>query len=467
MTIIAADHSTRFDAHVPLVIIGGGGCGLVAALAAQDAGAEALVLERDPVPRGSTAMSSGFIPAAGTRFQRLAGVGDDPETMAADIQAKNDHEADPAIVQVLSQQAGGVIEWLADQHGLQFSLITGFLYPGHSRMRMHATPQRTGEELMGGLVLAAEKLGIPVVTNARVTELYAGSDGLIRGVGLTRPDGRHETIGCDALLLACSGFGASPELIAQHLPEMQDACYFGHDGNEGDALRWGDALGASLRDLGGYQGHGSLAVPHQILIAWVVTLQGGVQINSEGYRFSNEHGGYSEQARTVLQQPGKMVWNVYDQRIHDLLLAEFRDYRDALAAGAVRRFATLGEMADDLSLPLDALESVFAAMARHAVDGTRDEFGRSFSDETLLKAPFYAVRVTGALFHTQGGLEIDVTGRVLRPNGSAFPNLFAAGGAARGISGAGGKGYSAGNGLLSAVVMGAIAGRSAARLVAD
>ena len=72
------------------------------------------------------------------------------------------------------------------------------------------------------------------------------------------------------------------------------------------------------------------------------------------------------------------------------------------------------------------------------------------------------IRVTGALFHTQGGLEVTTDGRVLDRRGRPFPNLYAGGGAARGVSGAGNSGYMSGNGLLSAVVMGALAGRAAA-----
>ena len=82
----------------------------------------------------------------------------------------------------------------------------------------------------------------------------------------------------------------------------------------------------------------------------------------------------------------------------------------------------------------------------------------------MLKPPYYAVRVTGALFHTQGGLRIDRTARVLRSDGTPLPNLFAGGGAARGASGAAVWGYLSGNGLLTAVTLGRIAGASAARI---
>src|SRR5262245_46543696 len=60
----------NFDARVPLVIVGAGAAGLCAALAAKEKGIGAVVIERDDVPSGSTALSAGFIPAAGTRFQR-------------------------------------------------------------------------------------------------------------------------------------------------------------------------------------------------------------------------------------------------------------------------------------------------------------------------------------------------------------------------------------------------------------
>jgi fumarate reductase flavoprotein subunit len=73
-----------------------------------------------------------------------------------------------------------------------------------------------------------------------------------------------------------------------------------------------------------------------------------------------------------------------------------------------------------------------------------------------------AVKVTGALFHTQGGLAIDASARVKRKEGGVFPNLFAAGGAAAGVSGGSAAGYLSGNGLLTATVLGRLAGRAAA-----
>jgi succinate dehydrogenase/fumarate reductase flavoprotein subunit len=90
-----------WNARAPLLIIGAGAAGLCAALAAKEAGIEAVVIERDAVPSGSTALSAGLVPAAGTRFQRAKGVADSADQLAADIQRKAYGEA-PAVAERLS-----------------------------------------------------------------------------------------------------------------------------------------------------------------------------------------------------------------------------------------------------------------------------------------------------------------------------------------------------------------------------
>ena len=456
------------EVHVPLIVVGAGACGLVAALAARDKGADVLVLERDAVPRGSTAMSSGLIPAAGTRWQDAADVRDTPALMASDIQEKNDHQADPAIVDWVAQRSAGILHWLADDHGIEFGLVTGFLYPGHSVMRMHGTPRRTGDELMGALTSAVQQAGIDILCDAQVIALLQDSDGTVCGVEITRPDGSSEQVGCDAIILASSGFGGNANLVKQNMPAMAQAVYYGHAGNQGDALRWGCALGAQALDVGAYQGHGSLAWPHQTLITWSVMMMGGIQVNDLGERFSNEHEGYSEQARRVLGQPGGIAWNVYDIRIHQAAMA-FEDYRMAQMAGAVILADSIEDLARAMEVPVGALTDTLTQTRvlaeSEASDRQADPFGRRFDPSQKLVAPFCAIRVTGALFHTQGGLVVDTQARVLDQKGSPIPGLYAGGGAARGVSGSGDSGYLSGNGLLAAVMLGATAGENAAEQV--
>src|SRR5580700_10079052 len=165
---------------------------------------------------------------------------------------------------------------------------------------MHGSPSRSGAELVDRLRDAVENAGIPILTNATVTTLFAEADLRVRGIAVSRPDGSSDPIGCRALVLACSGFGGNPELVRQHIPEMSEAIYFGHAGNRGDAILWGERLGAKLAFMSGYQGHGSVAHPHGILITWAVITEGGFQVDAQGRRFANEATGYSEQAEAVL-----------------------------------------------------------------------------------------------------------------------------------------------------------------------
>ncbi|MDP6564446.1 MAG: FAD-dependent oxidoreductase [Alphaproteobacteria bacterium] len=454
-----------FATTVPVAIVGGGACGLVAALTLADTGIAPLVLERDATPSGSTGLSSGMIPACGTRMQRAEGVEDSVDLLVRDVQAKAKGQADPAIVEAVAAVSGPTIEWLVDRHGIELTLVGGFLYPGFSALRMHAPPSRQGADLMGGLLRAGAEAGIDLLTDAHVNALFADPDGRVRGLQIERPDGGGEKIGCGALILACNGFGGNAAMIRQHIPEMVEASYFGHAGNQGDAVIWGQALGAAIRHMGAYQGHGSVAAPHNILITWALMMNGGIQINRDGRRFADEHRGYSEQAVDVLAQPDGIAWQVFDDRLL-ALGREFEDFRQAEAAGALRHGDDENALAATIGVPAMALAKTLAECRKWAAGKAYDPLGRDFSSQPALAPPYHAIKVSGALFHTQGGLVIDPLARVLRPDGTALPNLFAGGGAACGVSGSRVWGYLSGNGLLTAVGLGRLAGQTAAALVA-
>ena len=144
------------------------------------------------------------------------------------------------------RSAGPTVEWLADTYAMPFEVITDFNYPGHSAHRMHGLPSRTGAELIDRLRSAVGGARDPDPDRAasarRCSPTRTASSKASRSPG-------GETIGCGALVLACNGYGGNPELVRRHIPEMGDALYFGHPGNQGDAVLWGEALGARLRAL--------------------------------------------------------------------------------------------------------------------------------------------------------------------------------------------------------------------------
>ena len=448
--------------HVPAVIVGGGACGMTAGIRLRDAGIDCVVLERDAVPSGSTALSSGFIPAAETRLQKSRGIPDSLALFRSEIEAKSHGQAAPHLVLAYTEAVRQAIDAL-EAHGITFEVADTWLYPGHSVHRIHCVPERTGAALLAALGRVAAARGVDVLTEALVREIWvdeSSAEDRIIGVGYQRPDGSMERLACDALILACNGYGGNPALVRELLPAMAEATFGGHVGNDGSAIAWGRRLGARLADLGGYQGHGSWIIPQGALMTWAAMMEGGVQINAQGQRFHNENHGYSEAAVEVLAQPGGIAWNVFDTPVLDLLQT-FPDFVEAQANGALRSFADAVGLAAHIGCDETALRATLAAIE----PGVPDRFGRTFKRK--LATPLHAVKVTGSLFHTQGGLDIDAQCRVLREDGTPLPNLLAAGGAARGVSGNEVWGYLTGNGLLSAVGGGWLAGGTVADLLAS
>lgn len=449
-----------FDVEVDVLVIGAGGCGLVAALAAQERGASVAVVEKLPRLAGNTMLSSGSIPAAGTRFQAAAGIADDPARFAADLQqVAGAHEADH-LVGVLTSVSAGMVEWLADSLGLEIELIGAYRHVGHSVNRLHALPSRRGADLMNGLWKAAEARGIPIALASPALRLLTDATGSVIGA-VVKTQGSEDRIGAKAVILATNGFGNNRALVAQHAPDIAGADYFGSQGSDGEAILWGEALGAGLANIGAYQAHSGIAQPHGELVTWTVIEKGGIIIDQTGRRFADETLGYSAFAAHALKRNGP-VFAIYDARIRAATAAGQPDFGVLVDHGGAPDYSDVAALAVACGASLDALAETLVAIAA-AAQGGSDAFGRRQWGIGPLQAPYVATRIAPALFHTQGGLTIDAAARVLRIDGSAIPGLYAGGGAAAGISGkAGGGGYASGNGLLAALGLGYIAGRAAA-----
>jgi len=459
---VKSENEISWDVETDVAVVGGGACGMIASLAAAERGIEVLLLEKEKKVGGNTSLSQGMIAGAGTRFQKAAGIDDSPDLMAEDIFKKNNGETDLEITLHMCRESKNLVEWLVDSMGIHLDIVTDFIYPGHSRHRVHAPSTRKGTQIVNELRTAISNRGnILLVQQAPVRNLIATEDdggviGLeveIFGQGINRVRAKR-------VILACNGFGNNKEMLRTYIPEMADAFYFGHEGNTGEGIRWGMELGAATHHMGAYQAHGSVAYPHATLLTWVVIVNGGFQVNQRGRRFSNEYTGYSEHAIKVLQQEDKMAIEIFDERIYQSVLG-FEDFNQCIGMGAVKRGETIEALAETFQISPQALRETLESYNRSAA-GEEDPMGRR-DFQGPLKPPFYGVGVTGALFHTQGGVKIDRKAQVLRNDGRVIPNLYAGGGVAVGVSGSGVSGYLSCNGLLAATVLGKIAGEEAAK----
>ena len=453
-----------FEFSVPVIVAGGGACGMSAALALRDAGIDVLVLERDKVSSGSTGMSQGMICGAGTKMQASLGISDTPDALYADIMEKVHSQTDPVIARTIAEQSGPTLDWLVERWSIPLELDE-LWQPryGHTAKRLHGWIGHTGQELLDLMVAKATEAGAMILNEARLADVHTDANGQVVGVRVERPGGIVEHIGCAALVLATCGFGGNRELVARYMPEAAKARYHGHEGNKGDGILIGEKLGAQLSDMGAYQGYGMLTEPSGITSAPNLIMFGGVLVNATGQRFVDELEDVSGLVHHVLSQPGGVAWLVFDAHL-EAMCQRIPDVQQMIDLGASRPAANFAELAAIIGAPEEVVARTMQDVARIRAGEKPDPFGRRFGESFELKPPYRAAKVTGALYHTQGGLQINEDAQVMRPDGTVLPNLFAGGGAARGVSGPGASGYLPAMGLCTAVTLGRVAGLSAARL---
>lgn len=438
-----------------VLVAGAGAAGMVAALSAAARGARVLLLERDAAEPSNLVISGGLFAAAGTRWQRAAGVADDPARFAADVRVKTGGAVDPDLLDAVTAASARVADFLADVAGLPIHLHDG-TWPGHSAMRLHATPAESGAELSALLRGAvARDSRIMLRDGAAITAVHAA------GAEVSEAGSRRR-VAARAVVLATGGFGADPGLLARLCPAAAGAVHVGGTLSDGAALRLAEGLGAMLACTDAYQGQPHVS-PHLVggerpRFGAALPAHGAILVNRQGLRFADETMGPSELTAHLLSQPGGRAIEIWDEAAHRAALAG-GPFRRAVALGVVGGFDGPGELATAFGLPEEALSATLAEAARCA-GGAPDRLGRRHWARPLVP-PLHAAEVTGALAHTQGGLLVDARARVRRANGTVVPWLFAAGGAACGISGHGAAGYVPGNGLAQSFALGLLAGETA------
>ena len=486
----------RFD----VVVVGGGNAALCAALSAREAGASVLVLERAPreARGGNSAHTGGAFRVAYEGVDDLMRLMPDlspAERDSADFgsytQAKylddlgelSGWRIDPELADELVSRSMDTLLWMR-AHGVRFLPIFGrqaFKVEGRFRFWGGLTVETSGGGLglVDALFGAAGKAGIEVRYGAAARALVLDR-GRVTGVEFDS-QGLAERVEARSVVLAAGGFHANLDWRSRYLGTHWDlAKVRGSRYNTGEGIRI--ALEAGAMPWGNWTGchsvfydlrapaFGSLdALNHQKNYFSL-----GIVVNAQGRRFVDEGADfrnyiYSRMGARLLEQPGAIAWQVFDQRTLGLLPDEYR------TRGATRvEAATLEELAGKL----DGVDSAgFLATVGEFNAAVMDEvpFNPAARDgrgtrglavpktnwaNRLDRPPFVAYGVTCGITCTYGGVRIDPRARVLDLEEAPIPGLYAAGEMVGGLYYVN---YPGGAGLMSGSVFGRIAGQQAAR----
>jgi fumarate reductase flavoprotein subunit len=281
-----------------------------------------------------------------------------------------------------------------------------------------------------------------------VLSLTREASGAVNGVATEQ--GR---LAARKVILASGGFGASAELLSRYIPKAVDIPFPGHPGSTGDGIKMGLAVGAALEHMAAFQPYPAYIGPGKRAVSPEVALSGGIMVDAGGKRFVDETRYPGGLGTKMLDLPGKQAWEIFDERIFQLHARApgQRGLAGFLESGLLYKAQTAEELAAELAIDAGGLKRTIEDYNK-AAGGAKDAFGRALREP--LKAPFYGIKVTVALYHTQGGLKVNPDGQVLRADGSVIPNLYAGGGVAVGVSGTGLEGYLPGNGLLASLGLG-------------
>ncbi|WP_272491977.1 FAD-dependent oxidoreductase [Nocardioides mangrovi] len=465
---------TEYD----VVVIGGGGAGLAAAVSAAERGASVILFESEGELGGSTQLSAGMFTAAATRVQKELGVDDTVDRFFQHYMDLNQWLLKPGLVRRFCELAGPTLEWLLDLGVDVPAQLSGNAHtPGLCRAgvedvwRAHV-PKDQGYGLVQVLDKARKAAGVEVVLHTRVEGLLV-RDGRVGGVVV---DGMELTAG--AVVVASGGLAQSPELVARWFPDALRAgdslFVVAAPGSRGDHLAFGEQVRASVSG-GGW----GLMLPTAEFVRshhWQAGFPPAsrVHVNRHGRRFMDEDASYAVSGGLIDAQGGP-TWMVFDEAARQALPEGYADWTPArveelVGTGAVVRADDLASLAERIGVPADNLAATVARWNDQLPQGSDTDFQR---DQTLAAKgataplaaiaapPFHATRVLPAeLVCTHAGLEIDVNASVLDEQARPIPGLFAAGEAGGGVLG--NRYVGGGNAVANALTMGRLAGQSAA-----
>ena len=435
-----------------IVIIGAGGAGMAAAIMAQQAGQQFIILEKMPYVGGNTTKATGGMNAAETHYQKEQGIEDSVALFAADTMKGGHDINDPALVETLASKSAEAIDWL-DTIGAELPKIS--FSGGASTNRIHAPADGSavGNFLVDKFSAKLKELGVDIMLNTKATQLIM-QDGKVAGVKAEGADANY-TINCKAVILATGGFGANLDMIASFRPDLQGTVTTNAPGATGDGIVMAQEVGAALVDIEQIQLHPTVEQTTSMLITESVRGDGAILVNQGGKRFTNELLTRDAVSAAELEQEGCYAYIIFDQHLRDNLKA----IEKYVTNGLTKQADTIEGLAEQLNIDPATLAQTLADWNEAVKNKNDTAFGRTTGMENdLSTAPYYAIQVAPGIHHTMGGVKINTAAEVISTEGEVIPGLFAAGEVTGGVHGGNRLG---GNAVADIVIFGRIAAQSA------
>lgn len=439
-----------------LLIVGSGAAGFTASMAAREAGVKNLIMiEKMAVPGGNSQLAAGGMNAAGTKFQKQAGIEDNPQLMFDDTMKGGKNVSNPDLVRVLADKSNESIEWL-DKHGATLSHVGqggGSYGPADGAF--------VGPYLSKFFRDEAAKSNLDLRLNTKLVKLIKGTNGEITGALVK---GKHTgiyQIDAKAVILATGGIGANPELIQKLRPDISPEVKTSNQpGSQGDGIILGENVGAAVVDAKEIQLNPTLLVGSPVIVSETVRGAGAVFVNKEGKRFISELTTRDKTSAAVSKQTGGVAYEIFDQKVRD----KVKQTGAAFELGLAKEGRTLEELGKNAGIDPKNLAATIAQYNKYAEAGNDPEFGRPKISAKVDTPNFYAIEVTPAIHYYMGGLKINPQAKVIDKNGKVIEGLFAAGEVTGGVHG---KNRLGGNSISETITFGRISGEEAAKRIAN
>lgn len=451
-----------------LVVIGGGGSGLAAALSASEKGlGKIIVLEKRNAPGGNTAQATGLFACESPTQTRERIIADKDALFKKAMAWAKWSRIDPRIFRAFLEKSGDTIRWL-EEKGLEFTVIAFF---PNQEPRVEHVPKGKGAELTRVLAQQCRDRGIEIMMHAAGKKILRGKDGGITGVTAVKDDEEFE-IKTKSIVIATGGFSGNKKLLKKYCSEYFDG--FGVRGLPlmGDGLLMAQEAGAAIEDYATLLKEG----PRLDLHVW--PLSGAERdpltlwVNNQGKRFTDEAMGMHpfEAVNAILRQPEKVIYSLMDSTIKDKLAEKTPSLDNALQTEVTRdRVKAANSWAE-----IAAWIGIKPAILKAAIDEYNDFCAHGhdviFAKEPrylmpLRRPPYYAIRCYPHILDTIGGIRVNARMEVLDKQDEPIRGLYAAGVAASGWEGETYCSDLSGSAFGFAINSGRIAGENTAEFI--